>query len=642
MATFKNITSVYDYSKNLERQAFWMGLMGFMKGGWGGYIVDSRIMYDYTQAIDPKTGLLKQDGQIGITNTELGFVQSSTNNTPADIYEDSYGYFGSNLITDNKDVCLLIETETLSERTIGRDYAHRVNTDTYNFSPLVSETINQVNIKYNSYLRIKKITLYAGVTNNRNAILTTDNRLNLFVRTLKFADTYTRVSTNFTDYKSIKGKDVCMSADLRRMLSYPFLLQYLRVFNPTIFGNQSNAVVGLFYNNNSTQTNLIDAGDSYDILFKGEDVLKLFLNYFNIPWTFSKYNAENVKAEDLDDGYEPYNPDPTPGGSSKPGGGKGTFDDTSDTIYIPESATSTAITSGFITVWNPTRDEIVSLSNTLWSDNIFVQGVVNFMGAGFDAIIGLHSIPFKPVITENKKMINFGNRNTFTNSYQVIEQFTNFSCGELKVEEYWGNALDYSPYTKIELFLPFIGMVTLNPDDVMNKLIRVDYKCDVVNGSCIAFISVDGSVLYTYQGNCITNIPITSQNYSQMLSAIITAGVNVSSAIASGGATALASEGLMSATSVLTTKAPIQHSGSLTGSSGLMGVRTPYLVITRPQQSIPKNYNKFKGYPSNITSQLSELSGYTEVEYIHLEGFDNATADELDKIEQALKDGVVI
>ena len=68
----------------------------------------------------------------------------------------------------------------------------------------------------------------------------------------------------------------------------------------------------------------------------------------------------------------------------------------------------------------------------------------------------------------------------------------------------------------------------------------------------------------------------------------------------------------------------------------------PYLIIHRPIQSLAKTYAQNKGYTSNISATLSSLTGYTEVEYIHLTGINGATDSELNEIERLLKDGVII
>lgn len=80
---------------------------------------------------------------------------------------------------------------------------------------------------------------------------------------------------------------------------------------------------------------------------------------------------------------------------------------------------------------------------------------------------------------------------------------------------------------------------------------------------------------------------------------------------------------------------------SVAGNSGWLGNQIPYLTITMPNLSIPENYGHYHGYPSNITSRLGDLSGYTQVSAIHLDNL-NATQPEIEELDGILKGGIII
>ena len=88
-------------------------------------------------------------------------------------------------------------------------------------------------------------------------------------------------------------------------------------------------------------------------------------------------------------------------------------------------------------------------------------------------------------------------------------------------------------------------------------------------------------------------------------------------------------------------KVSIQHSGTISGSAGMLGVREPYLIIEYPNQSLADNYKHFVGYPSNIYARLGTLNGYTECEQVIPSGI-WGTDDELAEIVEALKGGVYL
>jgi hypothetical protein len=62
----------------------------------------------------------------------------------------------------------------------------------------------------------------------------------------------------------------------------------------------------------------------------------------------------------------------------------------------------------------------------------------------------------------------------------------------------------------------------------------------------------------------------------------------------------------------------------------------------RPAVSHPKNYEKYKGRPSNITASLSSLRGYTEIDSIITSGFSTASSSEIEEIKSLLSSGVYL
>ena len=76
--------------------------------------------------------------------------------------------------------------------------------------------------------------------------------------------------------------------------------------------------------------------------------------------------------------------------------------------------------------------------------------------------------------------------------------------------------LDYEPFTKYRIYLPFVGWYNLDAALITNKLISVKYLIDINTGGCTAYI-VDSSseVLYRFQGVIGTDVPYSS-TYSLM------------------------------------------------------------------------------------------------------------------------------
>ena len=54
--------------------------------------------------------------------------------------------------------------------------------------------------------------------------------------------------------------------------------------------------------------------------------------------------------------------------------------------------------------------------------------------------------------------------------------------------------LDFLPYTKTQLYLPYIGIVDVSTDDIMDKSMAIKYHVDILTGGCIAYIIIGGII----------------------------------------------------------------------------------------------------------------------------------------------------
>ena len=178
-------------------------------------------------------------------------------------------------------------------------------------------------------------------------------------------------------------------------------------------------------------------------------------------------------------------------------------------------------------------------------------------------------------------------------------------------------------------------------DDIMNKPVHVKYHIDILSGACAAFVKCGESVLYTFIGQCASSIPITGSDMTNVINGVINAAVSIGSMVATGGATAPLAVPSLASTAVNGMKPNIEKSGSMSGTGGMLGIQTPYLILTRPRQCLPASQNTFLGYPSFITASLGDISGYTEIENIHLDGIP-CTDEELNEILSLLKNGVIL
>ena len=339
--------------------------------------------------------------------------------------------------------------------------------------------------------------------------------------------------------------------------------------------------------------------------------------------------------------FKPTNDPYAPGDITDKDGGNGDFDNTSDPIDIPPLPAVSAVDTGFMTLFTPSLQNMRDLAAYMWANPLFdVNAYKKILANPMDAILGLSLVPVT-IPANTAKQVTVGNIPTGISMPVADNQFIEVDCGSINVNEHWGAYLDYSPYTKCELYLPYCGIHPIDTDDVMATTVKVVYHVDILTGACCAYVKCGDSVLYTFTGQLATTIPITGNDWTSMINGIISATTAIGSMAATGGLTAPMAVSEVASTVINTAKPTMERSGSLSGTGGMMATQYPYLILTRPRQALPELQNKFSGYPSFISSYLSDLSGYTEVYSVHLEGI-SATGVELSEIEQTLKGGVIL
>lgn len=294
--------------------------------------------------------------------------------------------------------------------------------------------------------------------------------------------------------------------------------------------------------------------------------------------------------------------------------------------------------NGLWSIYNPTLTELKSLGGYLWSSNI-IEILQKFLNNPMDCIISLHMIYATPS-TNGKQNIILGYLDSGVSANVVDNQFINIDCGSVNTTEYFGDARDYvSPYTNVECYLPFIGIVKLKTEDIIGSNINIIYTLDVLTGAilCKIFVTKNGAKqqLYTFNGNASVQIPLTGSDRTRLLSGAITGAV---AGITAGGLVGAVAGGvaggLMGGTS-------IERSGNFSANSGALGIKKPYLIISRKTPYDADNYNDYYGYPSNKTVVLNNCKGFTRVKDIHV-NIPNATNEEKIEIETLLKTGIVI
>lgn len=373
-------------------------------------------------------------------------------------------------------------------------------------------------------------------------------------------------------------------------------------------------------------------------------LLDWLINAMNLPKANPAIQPAPLPAIDPDPqpAPEPINEPTKP--NTKPDPVDPNPEPTTPFLPIVPQLPDTVPANAMFTVYKPTIAQVNAFGGWLWSNNI-LEMIKRIWQNPLDGIIAFMKV-YVDAPTSGSDTIKVGVLDSEVSSAVVSGQFVTVECGSIDIEEKNFNATDYSPFVALHLYLPFIGIVELDIDEFMGGNIKVTYHVDVYTGTCLAEVKAkrnhdmdDYTIVYTFSGNASQQLPLTSAEFGGALSALVGV-VGGGLAIASGGGLGLLAGASGIAHAVTHEMVHLAHSGSLSANAGIMGARTPYLIITRRRGYDANGYNQIYGYPSNKTVYLNNCSGFVRVKDIQLKT--GATDLESNEIVSLLKNGVII
>lgn len=317
----------------------------------------------------------------------------------------------------------------------------------------------------------------------------------------------------------------------------------------------------------------------------------------------------------------------------------------------PSDIPSTGVKSGLFTLWHPSSDDLQNLGAFLYGAT--AQGTIaSIIGNPINAIIQLTEWAVTPVDGPEKSPVICNIAATDLKMPTIPNQFMQFDCGSITIPREYSDFRDYEPYTRLSLFLPFVGEVNISTNDcILPHSINVIYNLDFLSGAACAEVLVDGDVRYAYQAAMCAAIPVTSSDASRLLASLIGAAVGTVGGGVMGGIVGGTAGSSMMARSLIggvsdAAMSPIngiqiQRTGSISANTGLLGEMKPYVLVTRPISYIPDSYESLIGRPYQTTASLGSQTGFVKVREVHLDGI-TATEVEKEEIESLLKKGVII
>ena len=386
----------------------------------------------------------------------------------------------------------------------------------------------------------------------------------------------------------------------------------------------------------------------------------------------------------------------TPGGGG--GGGGGGYDD-DPWSGASFSGVGVGGAGAFAKCYYMTSTELANLRSWMNSNNV---------PEGFDPmqqIIGLSQVPVSLSGDDNTTV-------QFVNSSAVYDPgvtrlvdsgvSTQISMGTPKryslgsvnitrrMQERGEPYLDYD--CQIELYLPLIGMFSLDTQAVMGRTITAEAVLDPISGTlaAYAYVTRDGQNLPIAYGSTTigVDLPISAQQYSvaraalkqanaQLGTSLLSSTLSLIAAATAGGKgsgtgakTATGSTNGLAAAGIREAGADYMKAsqagnvfgdfmqwgrtirqlsyGNNTAIAGSFGGSTaqwsypftPYVKINRPRYEKPSNYKHSQGVPCVQTKTVGSCTGFIQCIGVDVSGITGATDIELQAIQAALTNGV--
>ena len=225
--------------------------------------------------------------------------------------------------------------------------------------------------------------------------------------------------------------------------------------------------------------------------------------------------------------------------------------------------------------------------------------------------------------------------------------------GEFNIPRLSNTFLDYSPYAKYELLLPFAPTPVTLPDWCVNKVVRAIFLYDIYTTACQYIIECNGERICSVSGIFGVDRPISAQNValkdasrlsSQVATASSVLGGVMSSASGNIGGIVSGAIGGVSALSqmIMSGKQNYMYTVGANGDSSSVGLcHAVHLKITRTLSAEDSNFTHVYGRPLCKYKKLSSVTGYTKCDNVNTTGL-TCSETEKQRIKQLLETGIYI
>ena len=230
-----------------------------------------------------------------------------------------------------------------------------------------------------------------------------------------------------------------------------------------------------------------------------------------------------------------------------------------------------------------------------------------------------------------------------------------YEIGRFQYLLHYNSFLDMSGYTKISIYLPFLGTYDLPVNDILGSMLSIRYIIDTTTGDLTCNVVrlvnynapfgefpeswTDEIIVFSCQGKIGYDLPLGQTNANDLAKKTLSFVPQMVGSVATGNF-----GGAIQQIGAIPQNFALEHftKGNISsGAIGFVNSTNVQIIIERPNIVVVDNYESLYGRPLYESRLLSDVEGFTIIDEIHLENLPTATSEEIDMIENQLRDGVI-
>lgn len=372
------------------------------------------------------------------------------------------------------------------------------------------------------------------------------------------------------------------------------------------------------------------------------------INYFNA--LFFENNYDMVDGTSFFSSATNETANPYPNSTSTGGGGYGGGSRYSTPCGDDTLPQDGIVGTGVVDLYLLTKSQMAEFARYLYTG--ITESVSNtikrLLANPLDGVVSAHMVRMTPSVSGVGNIKYCGIDTGCSASLVATEYY--MAIYEINIASFYNNFLDYAGNTKLQIYIPYIGVKDLDINEFIGGKLKLTLKYDIVSGSIIAMVysvltqkgfnhvNLD-SCLYTFTGTCIRPIPISGSNWSSLFGSLtaMAIGVMTENPVAVAGGIGSLTGGMVKTSA----------NSSIGSSFGYLNKQEPYVILTHPEPSVPDALRKCRGYKTNVTvRKLSDAIATDRTNFIKvrqgsldLTGI-HATDAEKEEIARLLYEGV--